>query len=192
MNLIKLKFVKYELNDSPHSKNKNPWPESSSDQYLPVTAACRRSWCQFLRIDSATWSARWIPKAVFSVYLTDLLTVGETITNLIQYHCSSTLQNCYGLKYNLIRLIKQNRFPCVDILTSTGLDIIWTVLQSCITHRDTNYLRNEGFRGEQLRVILTAIVCSRGSSPSWHNSSIYDEWSHNNTLHRRNKPLQAI
>jgi hypothetical protein len=32
-----------------------------------ATAACRRSDCQLLRIEGATWSAWWIPTAVFSV-----------------------------------------------------------------------------------------------------------------------------
>jgi hypothetical protein len=31
-----------------------------------ATAACRRSWCQLLRIEGATWSAGQIPTAVFS------------------------------------------------------------------------------------------------------------------------------
>jgi hypothetical protein len=33
-----------------------------------ATAACRRSDCQVLRIEGATWSAWWIPTAVFSVF----------------------------------------------------------------------------------------------------------------------------
>jgi hypothetical protein len=33
-----------------------------------ATTACRRSWCQLLRIESARWSAWWIPTAVFSVF----------------------------------------------------------------------------------------------------------------------------
>jgi hypothetical protein len=33
-----------------------------------ATAACRRSNCQLLRIEGATWSAWWIPTAVFSVF----------------------------------------------------------------------------------------------------------------------------
>jgi hypothetical protein len=33
-----------------------------------ATAACRRSDCQLLRIESATWSAWRIPTAVFSVF----------------------------------------------------------------------------------------------------------------------------
>jgi hypothetical protein len=33
-----------------------------------ATAACRRSDCQFLRIEGATWSAWRIPTAVFSVF----------------------------------------------------------------------------------------------------------------------------
>jgi hypothetical protein len=33
-----------------------------------ATAACRRSDCQLLRIKGATWSARRIPSAVFSVF----------------------------------------------------------------------------------------------------------------------------
>jgi hypothetical protein len=38
------------------------------------TAACRRSDCQLLRIEGATWSAWWIPTAVFSVFLTGAAT----------------------------------------------------------------------------------------------------------------------
>jgi hypothetical protein len=34
-----------------------------------ATAACRRSDCQLLRIEGATWSACWIPTAVFSGFL---------------------------------------------------------------------------------------------------------------------------
>jgi hypothetical protein len=33
-----------------------------------ATAACRRSDCQLLRIEGATWSVWRIPKAVFSVF----------------------------------------------------------------------------------------------------------------------------
>jgi hypothetical protein len=33
-----------------------------------ATAACRRSDCQLLRIEGATWSAWRIPTAVFSVF----------------------------------------------------------------------------------------------------------------------------
>jgi hypothetical protein len=33
-----------------------------------ATAACRRSNCQLLRIESATWSAWRIPTAVFSIF----------------------------------------------------------------------------------------------------------------------------
>jgi hypothetical protein len=33
-----------------------------------ATAICRRSWCQFLRIEGVTWAARWTPTAVFSVF----------------------------------------------------------------------------------------------------------------------------
>jgi hypothetical protein len=33
-----------------------------------ATAACQRSDCQLLRIEGATWSARRIPTAVFSVF----------------------------------------------------------------------------------------------------------------------------
>jgi hypothetical protein len=33
-----------------------------------ATAACGRSDCQLLRIEGATWSAWWIPTAVFSVF----------------------------------------------------------------------------------------------------------------------------
>jgi hypothetical protein len=33
-----------------------------------ATADCRRSDCQLLRIEDATWSARRIPTAVFSVF----------------------------------------------------------------------------------------------------------------------------
>jgi hypothetical protein len=33
-----------------------------------ATAACRRSWCQLLRIEDVAWSAQRIPMAVFSVF----------------------------------------------------------------------------------------------------------------------------
>jgi hypothetical protein len=33
-----------------------------------ATPACRRSYCQLLRIESATWSAWRIPTAVFSLF----------------------------------------------------------------------------------------------------------------------------
>jgi hypothetical protein len=34
-----------------------------------ATAACRRSWCQLLRIEGVVWSAQWIPTAVNLGYL---------------------------------------------------------------------------------------------------------------------------
>jgi hypothetical protein len=39
-----------------------------------ATAACRRSDCQLLRIEGATWSARRIPTALFSIFWTGAAT----------------------------------------------------------------------------------------------------------------------
>jgi hypothetical protein len=44
-------------------KNWTPWSESASE----LTAACRRSDCQLLRIEGATWSVWRIPTAVLSI-----------------------------------------------------------------------------------------------------------------------------
>jgi hypothetical protein len=38
-----------------------------SERTIP-TAVCRRSWCQFLRLEGVTWSAWRIPMAVFSAF----------------------------------------------------------------------------------------------------------------------------
>jgi hypothetical protein len=39
-----------------------------------ATAACRRSWCQFLRIEGVVWSAQRIPRPLISVFLTEAAT----------------------------------------------------------------------------------------------------------------------
>jgi hypothetical protein len=45
-----------------------PWSESASELTDQATAACRRSDCQLLRIEGATWPAWGIPSVVFSVF----------------------------------------------------------------------------------------------------------------------------
>jgi hypothetical protein len=54
-------------------KDLTSWPESVSELYR-ATAACRRSYCQLLRIEDVTWSAWRIPTAVFSVFWTGAAT----------------------------------------------------------------------------------------------------------------------
>jgi hypothetical protein len=48
-----------------------------------ATAACRRSDCQLLRIEGATWSAWRIPTAVFSVLLTGAATFLSSSSSVI-------------------------------------------------------------------------------------------------------------
>jgi hypothetical protein len=47
------------------------------------TAACRRSDCQLLRIEGATWSAWRIPKAVFSVFQTGAATFLSSSSSVV-------------------------------------------------------------------------------------------------------------
>jgi hypothetical protein len=53
-----------------------------------ATAACRRSECQFLRIEVATWSAWRIPTAVFSVWFTSihLYILWDYVKKAVQTH----------------------------------------------------------------------------------------------------------
>jgi hypothetical protein len=69
------KFTKYTaspiysgLSDQNKAKSKLHGLSPRSNYTDRVTAACRRSDCQLLRIEGATWSAWRIPTAVFSVF----------------------------------------------------------------------------------------------------------------------------
>jgi hypothetical protein len=57
------------------SKNLNSVVFSPQANYTDrATAACRRSYCQLLRIEGVAWSAQRIPPVVNSVFLTGAAT----------------------------------------------------------------------------------------------------------------------
>jgi hypothetical protein len=48
-------------------KQQTPWLSPRASYTDWETTTCRRSYCQLLRMESATWSVWWIPTAVLSV-----------------------------------------------------------------------------------------------------------------------------
>jgi hypothetical protein len=60
-----------DVGEAGETRNKQqkqtPWSESACELTDRATAACRRSDCQLLRIEGATWSVWRIPTAVFSI-----------------------------------------------------------------------------------------------------------------------------